>query len=521
MSADTPSQAAQNPAPLVAGFENTPHGFSSRDAKRAARNATALALSNMISKGIQFLWQLLLARWLGAEGYGIYGTVGALLVIGSAIPEFGMGLIVIRDVATKPRDSGRYLAATLTMQPPFAVAGYMVLTLAALLLGYSAELRTLLAFAGINLLVDALGNMCHNQLLAIERMVIPALIAVGHVIALVSLAAIALAAGTGLWGLYAATLSAGLLRSGSYWLALLWLGARPEWPVDRAVMRLLLANGWPIALTSFLGLAYQHTDKLITTSLIGEAATGQLTAGFVVVFGMIELFSTTTLVAVFPIMSRVYAGGHTAMFLFMMEKLAFFNLMISLPIAIYTTLLAVPLSALLFGAEFTRTASVLQVLIWYSVVTMVANVFAQALLIENRQRRLLVIRVGGIMVNIILSLLLLPRIGVQGAAVASLCAELGVLSLMLRTFAFPADWWQRVRRHIWRLRWAALGLVGVVLVLRSAHPTLAIMGGIPAYLLLVLQSRAIEHDDWDLLYRLALAAPGGTVISRYWKRELF
>ena len=64
----------------------------------------------------------------------------------------------------------------------------------------TTDLRTLLAFAAINLLVDTLGNMCHNQLLAMERMVIPAVIATGHIPLLVTLAGIALAVGGGLVG---------------------------------------------------------------------------------------------------------------------------------------------------------------------------------------------------------------------------------------------------------------------------------------------------------------------------------
>jgi len=36
------------------------------DARRAARNAAALALSNVSAKGLLFVWQLLLARLLGA-----------------------------------------------------------------------------------------------------------------------------------------------------------------------------------------------------------------------------------------------------------------------------------------------------------------------------------------------------------------------------------------------------------------------------------------------------------------------
>jgi O-antigen/teichoic acid export membrane protein len=497
-----------------------PASFSSGTAQRAARNATALALSSIASKGMMFAWQLILARWLGAEGYGTYGTIGALMSIGAAIPEFGMGMIVIRDVANRPQDARRYLTAVLSLQPLLCAVGYAVLMIVAFLFGYETELRMLLAFAAINLLVDALGNMCHNQLLAMERMVIPAVIATGHILVLITLAGIALVLDGGLWGLYAATLTAGLLRALVYWIALLRYHVRPHFPVDRVVLRTLLINGAPIAATSFLSLAYQHADKLITTSLIGTEGTGQLTAGFVIVFGVVELLSTTVLVAVFPLMSRTYGSGNRELYDFMLEKLAFFNLTLSLPIAIYTSLLAVPLASLLFGAGYTRTADVLRILIWYTVVTMVANVFAQALIIQNRQRRTLAIRSGGLAVNIVLNLLLLPRLGVAGAPVATLTAELGVLFLFARSFTFPPDWWRSARAHLWRLAVTGLGLAVSVLLLREIHPLLGAIVGVPVYLGLLLGIGTFAKEDWDLIYRLAMAVPGGAVIGRYWKREL-
>ncbi len=500
--------------------ETATGGFTSAVAQRAARNATALALSNIVSKGVLFAWQLVLARWLGAEGYGVYGTIGALMAVGAAIPDFGMGLIVIRDVANRPQDANRYLTATLTLQPILAALGYVVLTVAAFLFGYEAELRALLAFAALSLLVDALGNMCHNQLLAVERMVIPAAIATGHVLVLVILAGTALAAGAGLWGLYAATLIAGLLRAAVYWVALLRIGARPQFPVDWGVARGLLIAGWPIAVTSFLALAYQHADKLITTAMIGTEGTGQLTAGFVIVFGVIELLSTTVLVAVFPLMSRTYAGGQRRLFEVMLEKLAFFNLTLSLPIAIFTSLLAVPLSAWVFGADFTRTADVLQILIWYTVVTMIVNVFAKALLVQNRQRRLMIIRTSGLALNVMLLLILLPALDVPGAAVATLIAESAILLAVVRSFTFPADWWARTVNHLWRMALVGMVLAGIVLALRTVHPLLAALVGAPAYVALLLLSGALARDDWDLIYRLATAMPGGAIIGRWWKRTL-
>jgi O-antigen/teichoic acid export membrane protein len=182
--------------------------------------------------------------------------------------------------------------------------------------------------------------------------------------------------------------------------------------------------------------------------------------------------------------------------------------------------LAVPLSALLFGADYTRTADVLQVLIWYTVVTMVANVFSQALLIENRQRRILAIRCGSLLINIALNLILLPQVGVQGAAIASLTAELIALTAMVRSFSFAPDWWQRMIHHGGRLALAGGVLVGVVFTLREVHPILAGAIGAPAYITLVFVTGAIAKDDWDLIYRLAIAMPGGAIIRRYWKREL-
>jgi len=488
--------------------------------RRAARNAGALAISTVVAKGLLFVWQLALARWLGAGDYGVYGTIGALLAIGAAIPEFGMGLIVVRDVATRPADAGRTLGATLVMQPVLAGAAYLGLLAASILLGYEGTLRALLALAAFSLGIDALGNMAYNQLIAFERMAITALIAAGHVGVLVALGVIALAAGGGLVGLYAAILSANALRAAALWLALRRAGVRPEYPLDRAIARGLLINGAPIALSAFLTLAYQHADKLITTAVLGADGTGQLTAAFVVTFGVIELLSTTVLVAIFPLMSRTYSGGMRAMFEFMIEKLAFFNLLLSLPIALLTSLLAVPLAALLFGPGYTRTASVLQVLIWYTSAAMISAVFAQALLIENRQRRTLRIRAAGLALNVALNLALLPAIGVAGAAVATLVAELAVLGGLVSSFRFPPDWWARGRSHLWRLALAGAGMAAVIGLLRGGHPVLAAAAGVPVYGALVLASGAIARDDWDLIYRLVMAMPGGAWIGRWWQREL-
>ncbi len=482
------------------------------------RNTVVIGLSTVAAKGLMFLWQLLLARSLGAEGYGIYGTIGALLAVGATIPDLGMGLIVIREVARRPEDAGRYLGVTLSLQPVLAVLGYAILILGAFLLGYDVRLRWLLLFVGVNLLVDVIGNMCHNQLIAVERMTALALISVIHVGLIMIFAGAALAANGGLWEVYAGIFVAGAVRSAAYWIALRRTGCRPVLPAQRGLVRGLILSGLPLALTGFLSLATMHADKLMTTALVGAERTGYLTAAFVIVFGIVELINTTMLIVTFPALSRAQAAGQSGMFGKLVEKLTFFNLLLSFPLAVYLSVLAVPLSGLLFGQGFTHTGEVLSVLIWYAVVAMVTNVFAQALVAQNRQRRLMWARAIGLAVNIALGLILIPARGAPGAAAAALTAEALVLIELIVSVPLPTGWWEALGGQLWRLGAASIALAACMLLLRGSSPLLAAVLGLPAYAALVWLSGAMGREDWRLLRQLVAAVPGAAAVGRFWVR---
>jgi O-antigen/teichoic acid export membrane protein len=133
---------------------------------------------------------------------------------------------------------------------------------------------------------------------------------------------------------------------------------------------------------------------------------------------------------------------------------------------------------------------------------------------------LLKLRVVGLLANVALNLLLLPTLGVQGAAIASVCAELLVVTLLLRNFI--AEGWDLGRLAPRWLRLAGLGagVALVMLVLRNAHPLLGITVGLAVYCIGVLVFRVLGPDDWDLLYRLVAAMPGGGRVLKYWRRDV-
>ncbi len=496
---------ADQPVPMI----------SSADARRAARNAGSIAAASVISKGVLFAWYIVLARSLGADHYGIYGTVSSFIAIGTALVNFGMGPIMIRDIARTPALAGKYLAATLFMQTLLALLAYVLVTGASVLTGYPTDIQAFLALAGISLMVDILGNMTNDVLLAQERMLASSVVSILHILLLVGLAALALVSGWGLLGVYAATLLAGAARSAALWLLVLRGGVRLQLPLDRTVARVLLVNGAPLAISAFLALAYQHADKLMTTRLMSTVETGYLSAAFVVIFGVVEMLNTTVLIAVYPMMSRFHDAGET--FGFIVGKLSFFTLLVSLPLALTLSIFSSALIVPLLGSNYLPTADVLRILIWYALVSMLVNVLAQGMIVQNRQRRLLTIRAAGLAANITMNALLIIPLGIFGAALASFLAELLVLAVLLRVFRSPGWALQQTLIAWLRLAVLAVAVALVMVTLGSIHVMIGLIAGLVLYAVGCLYSLAA--DDWDLLYRLVAAMPGGGLVLRYWKRD--
>jgi O-antigen/teichoic acid export membrane protein len=188
-------------------------------------------------------------------------------------------------------------------------------------------------------------------------------------------------------------------------------------------------------------------------------------------------------------------------------------------LALILCLFAEPLILLILDARYVVTAHLLSVMIWYALLSMTGNMAQQGLMTQNRQHIILRTRLIGLAINLVLLLLLLPTQGVIGAPIASLVAEVFVFSTYMVVFQAPG--WER-GRLLRRLGWvllAGLPAVGVMLLVGNIHWLLGIIAGLITYGVVVLLLRVLSEDDWDFLYRLAAALPGGRILLRYWKRD--
>jgi O-antigen/teichoic acid export membrane protein len=195
-------------------------------------------------------------------------------------------------------------------------------------------------------------------------------------------------------------------------------------------------------------------------------------------------------------------------------------LMVALPLILILAVFADNVILFIYPVEYTPTIAILRIYLWYTLFTMVGNVFAKALLIQNRQRFTLWVRGASLILNIVLNAYLLWRYrDPRGAAVASVGAEILALSLMAGAFRAKGFDWARIVPGVLRVVLIGVLMAGAMLAGKQIHIIIGILAGLTVYSAGLLIGGAISPADWDLLYRLTAAMPGGTLIRRFWKRE--
>lgn len=495
--------------------------LSASDAKRAARNVGALVAASVVSNGILFAWQLFMTAWLGPALLGIQTTVFGLYAILNPFATSSLGLIAIREVARHPEKIGHYASSLLFSQTVLSGVAYLILVLLAYPITLSHEVLAFAAIAGMSMIIDSFGNIANDLLKAQEEMLITASVEIGQVLLRVSLSVFLLYQGWSLFGIYAATIVVGILRSivlwGIHWRRKLKI----VWPLQwREITLPLLLNAAPLAAAAMLSLGYDHADRILLTRFVSDEAAGFFTLGFLLHFGVIELLSTTVVVAMFPLLSRYYGASNKETFGYLSEALSRFMLIVALPISLIFSIYAAEVIGLISTTDFSASIPILQIYTWYTLLSMIGNVISKAMLIQNRQRFLLTVRAFALIVNIGLNIILLPIYGdPRIAALASVIAEAIVLLSLLATFRAEGFVWRRAL--LLGLRILLIGALAgaAMLALYGVHWLLGFAAGAFIYLLGLRFGGVFSPEDLDLLYRLVAAMPFGRFVQRLWKRD--
>jgi O-antigen/teichoic acid export membrane protein len=403
---------------------------------RLSRHTLLLLVSNVGGAALSFALSVLIGRALGGVGLGAYTVVLAWVFPLSLLVEFGLSTLATREIAKDEQTAADYLdamtrarlllggiaTAALIVLAPFLSADSLVIT--GLII--SAPMIIILPFfSAFTAVFKARGAMWPIPYLNI-----------GMLAAQVILTALAFLTGGGVIAAMIVNVvtSAGQLLAA--WAIWRWKFA-PSAPAklrSAPTLTRLLRQAWPFALAALFAALQTRISVILLDNIASTADVGYYAAAsrFVEAGRMIPnaffgaLFPALAALALKPDLLR-------STFNRAMIGLTVFGVLAGLA----ALLLAPSLITFAYGDSFAPAAPVLQVLMWsllFSLLRGGRTLYWYAL---GREQQVNVVNGAVIVLQLALSLWLIPRLGAVGAAWALLAVEVAGLALLWREIHLP------------------------------------------------------------------------------------
>lgn len=413
--------------------------FSATSERGAMVRSTGLTAGfKVIATLIAFGASLIYARALGPHGYGLYAYVIAWATI-IAIPV-GMGLpgYLVREGAKVP-ESVRWMRRWADKRVLVAGLVAAVFMACAWFLPQAADARWLFVVAALLPLLSKLGGVRSALLRSrgwVARSQWPSLVA-GPALMLTVLAI--------LWAwrgrLYPIELVAAMMGAAFLQLFVNELQLRRAAPGARVAptTKINIRAALPFMWLGGLYLLNNRVDLIMLGSLKGAHDAG-IYAIASRAAALVPFVAGAANLTLGPRIARLYHAGDHALLQRMLGAAARRVFVVTLPLAILLVAAAWWLLYYLFGADFTPAARPLQILAGAQLAAIGFGSVGTILTMAGHER-LSMAGVGiAVTLNIVLNVILIPRLGPEGAAIAT-----GSSRLLTRILLW---YWVRRRLHI-------------------------------------------------------------------------
>jgi len=197
---------------------------------------------------------------------------------------------------------------------------------------------------------------------------------------------------------------------------------RPRFEIDFKLWRYLLREALPLALSSVILIIYYRIDVVMLSMMKGDASVGLYSAAYKL-SEPLSLIPSALVVSLFPIMSASFKSSREK--LIKTYRLGIkYILIIMLPIAMGTTLLADKIIFWIYGMEFSGSVTALQILIWALVFTSINPILTRLLTSIGEQKLNTISHTLCAIVNVTLNLILIPTLSYNGAAIATIITNI-------------------------------------------------------------------------------------------------
>lgn len=384
--------------------------------KSILNNFSWMFLLKITELASSFVLGVVLARYFGAENYGVYSVILAVTTVCSSLSTFGLNHLVTKEIknANKPYNTVighaiyfRIFASLLCFLLVYFFAELVVSDSIAPFLYLILGAQVFTSFKVVEYFFLASSNMKPFIILNVSNNMIFLLVKILVIYfdgsledILVTLAIENLTVGLGSLLVYKFKASEGIRFS-----------------IDKYYSKNLFKMSFPLVLSSLTAIIYLKIDILMLSYFSSKESVGV----YAVASRLSEVwYVLPTLIssAVFPKILELKSKNHERYLIGIQKMLDFLSASAFL-LSVFITIFASLIIDILFGSEYSESALVLRIHIWASVFIFMRAIASKWFIAEDLYYMSFVTHGAGAIINVLLNYFLIPTYGPVGAAVAT------------------------------------------------------------------------------------------------------
>jgi O-antigen/teichoic acid export membrane protein len=385
---------------------------------RYIKNTSWLLGARAIQMLVAFFIGAWLARYLGPEQFGIYNYVISFVAIFSALSTLGIGTIMVRDMLHQPEKQEVLLGTSLFLR----ITGSLGVSLIIILIGWitkeEAAIRYFLFLASLQPIARSLEVITfYFQAKVLSKYTVLAqLISLGIISGLkIYFILNDFSLVWFFWLLALDSLITGFLMTQFYRSQ----GQKIfKWRIHRQTGRQLISESWPLIFSGMFTTIYLKIDQVMLGNMMDDASVGwyaaavKISEAWLTIPWIISGSLYPALVNSFQVNRELFRLRVQQLYIILISA----GLIVVLPVVIFSEFII----RVIFTSVYDNSADVLRIHIMSSLFIFLGSLSNRWLILEKIQKFWMINSVLGAVSNILLNLLLIPPMGIIGAALATL-----------------------------------------------------------------------------------------------------
>ena len=399
------------------------HLFSNKDLRQTIlKNSFWIGLSIFVGRTIRAIVIIYAARILGTEGYGIFSYAMSVAAFFSIFSDIGLTSLVTREIAKDPERKDDYVTTVF-----FLKIGILIVTLVAtiFLAPYFVKIeavKPLIPLAAILVIFDNLRIFGFGFARAKEQMEKEGILSIGTDILITIFSLYILFSSPSPFNLALMYVIGSLLGTIVTFLFLRKFLFHLSGRFNPKIIKTILSVAIPFAVMGIFSALMINIDMVIlgifkNTNELGLYAAAQ--RPILLLYTLPAIIATS----IFPIVSKLahVDNGKAKMVL---EKSISAILLVALPIFVGGIVLSYPIIRFFFGTAYEDATLSFQILLSTILLVFPGGIIGNSLFSYNMEKKLMLASGLGATTNVLLDLILIPPLGINGSAIATLTSQI-------------------------------------------------------------------------------------------------